>query len=82
MDKVKTHVLDALKNFKFYQFDEQQLNAIIQKVTELGIINDYEQCFITHQEANNMILHIASELANSVPNKGSFPKPPKSPNHQ
>ncbi len=77
MEQIKNRVLEVLKNFSFYQFNEKQIEILCSKVNAKGVISYYEEGFITSKEADNMILHIASELANSFPNKGSFPKPPK-----
>lgn len=78
MDYIKYRVLDALQKFEFYQFNEAQLQTITQIVIERKVLEDYERGFITDKEADNMILHIASELASTLPNKGAFIQPPNS----
>ena len=78
MDYIKYRVLEALQKFEFYQFNEAHLKTITQIVIERKVLEDYERGFITDKEADNMILHIASELASTLPNKGAFIQPPNS----
>ena len=78
MEEEKRRVLEVLEKYSFSKFNEEQVEEIVKLVNEKEIIKLYDDMFITYAEGTNMILHIISEYANNFPNKGAFPKPPKS----
>ena len=75
--EVKKWVGEAIKPHSFIKFNDDQINNVVEQVIRNGIIENYENAFITEKEAENMILHIAYELANKFPNPGAFPKAPR-----
>lgn len=76
--KVRTVVTEALSKFPNYRFTQKQIDAIVYEVETRELLEYYEGFFITDQELINMIINIAKNVINSVPNQAYYLKPPKS----